>query len=111
MVRGVLVILLALALVISGIGCASTNPDGTPTTAGSTIGGGVLGAMLGAGVGALIGRRPPGMSPGGRLSARSPGPRPGPWVASPMPNTKRKCCGTARLQKLCINTRRNRANG
>jgi hypothetical protein len=57
MVRGVLVILLALALVISGIGCATTNPDGTPSTstAGSTIGGGVIGAILGAGVGAIIG--------------------------------------------------------
>lgn len=55
MVRGVLVILLALALVISGIGCATTNPDGTPNTAGSTAGGAIGGALLGAALGALIG--------------------------------------------------------
>jgi hypothetical protein len=55
MMRGVLVILLSLALVISGIGCATTNPDGTPSTAGSTAGGAIGGALLGAALGALIG--------------------------------------------------------
>jgi hypothetical protein len=55
MIRGVLVILLSLALVISGIGCATTNPDGTPSTAASTGGGAILGALLGAGIGALSG--------------------------------------------------------
>jgi hypothetical protein len=55
MIRRMFVILLALALVISGMGCATTNPDGTPNTAGSTAGGAIGGAILGAGLGALIG--------------------------------------------------------
>jgi hypothetical protein len=37
------------------MGCATTNPDGTPSTAASTVGGGILGAIAGAGLGALAG--------------------------------------------------------
>jgi hypothetical protein len=55
MIRRFFVILLSLALVISGIGCATTNPDGTPNTGASTAGGAILGAILGAGLGALSG--------------------------------------------------------
>jgi|GEM_PF-6063407 hypothetical protein len=55
MIRGAFIIFLALALVISSIGCATTNPNGTPNTAASTAGGAVGGALLGAGLGALIG--------------------------------------------------------
>jgi hypothetical protein len=55
MVRGVFVILLSVALVTAGLGCASTNPDGTPNTAGSTAGGAIGGALLGAALGAIIG--------------------------------------------------------
>lgn len=55
MIRGLVAILLTLTLVISNFGCASTNPDGTPNTAGSTAGGAVGGAIIGAGLGALIG--------------------------------------------------------
>jgi gas vesicle protein len=55
MLRGFFVVLLILALVTSSIGCASTNPDGTPNTAASTAGGAVGGAIIGAGLGALLG--------------------------------------------------------
>jgi len=48
-------LLLAVALVMTGFGCATTNPDGTPGTAASTAGGAVGGAVLGAAMGALLG--------------------------------------------------------
>jgi hypothetical protein len=55
MLRKFIALLTAAVLVISGIGCATTNPDGTPNTAASTAGGAAGGALLGAGLGALIG--------------------------------------------------------
>lgn len=55
MLRKFIALLSATVLVISGIGCATTNPDGTPNTAASTAGGALGGAILGAGLGALIG--------------------------------------------------------
>jgi len=53
--RKFMALLLSTVLIVSGIGCATTNPDGTPSTAASTAGGALLGAILGAGIGALAG--------------------------------------------------------
>jgi len=55
MIRKFFALFLAAVLIISGLGCATTNPDGTPNTAASTAGGAVGGAALGAALGALIG--------------------------------------------------------
>ena len=55
MVRRFIALFLALVLVISGLGCATTNPDGAPNPAASTAGGAIGGAILGAGLGALLG--------------------------------------------------------
>lgn len=55
MVHRFIALFLALILVISGLGCATTNPDGTPKTGMATAGGAIGGAILGAGLGAIIG--------------------------------------------------------
>ncbi|MBM4287166.1 MAG: hypothetical protein FJ135_03270 [Deltaproteobacteria bacterium] len=55
MVRNFLAIITIVALVVSGMGCATTNPDGAPSPAASAAGGAVGGAALGAALGALLG--------------------------------------------------------
>ena len=55
MLRKFVALFTVTVLIVSGLGCATTNPDGTPSTASSTAGGAAGGALLGAAVGAIIG--------------------------------------------------------
>lgn len=69
MLKKFIALLTATVLVISGIGCATTNPDGTPNTAASTAGGAAGGALIGAGLGALIGLATGNVARGAALGA------------------------------------------
>jgi hypothetical protein len=64
MVHKLLAILCLICFSVALIGCATTNPNGTPTTGASTAGGAVAGAVLGGAIGALAG-----LIPGGGIAA------------------------------------------
>lgn len=53
--RPFIAVVTILALVFCGFCCATTNPDGTPSTAQSTAAGTLGGAAIGAALGAIIG--------------------------------------------------------
>jgi len=53
--RNLLILVLIVALLASGSGCATTNPDGTPSRGAAAVGGMTGGALLGAALGAIIG--------------------------------------------------------